>query len=199
MRRIAHNQLPQIFHSDKIFLRHCLEIIVPLHLLGKSAKLPRDLPVELRLLLRILHMELTLQDPDLKEKAVLRLADALFKRLTSQRFHKFIRILVGLHIDDSTGQSSLPQNADAPQRRLDSGTVAVVGQQHIVCIPPKRRLLRCESSPQGCHRLPEARLMHGDHIHITLAENDVGAPGPSGIIEPVQIPPLVKYRGLGRV
>ena len=94
-------------------------------------------------------MKLSFQNADFKEETVLRLANPFFKRLPAQRFHKFIRVFIRLHMNDFAGQSCLPQDTDTSQRRLTPGTVAVIGQQHVIRIPPqKSRLLRRKSGPQ---------------------------------------------------
>ena len=87
--------------------------------------------MELRPLFRITLIVLFTQDTDLEVETVLRLIDSLLKSLFPQILDKFIRVLIRTHIDDFTGKPGLPEYTDAPECRLGSGTVAVVGQQDV--------------------------------------------------------------------
>ena len=57
-------------------------------------------------------------------------------------------------------------------------------------------LLHRKCRSQGCHCLSEARLVHGDHIHISLAQDDIACPGGSCEIQSVEVPPLIEDHGL---
>ena len=82
---------------------------------------------EFRLLLRITHGIILLDDLDFEEKAVLCFLHALFKFLRSKILNKLIRILIGFHVDHLSGDPRPAQHRDCTHRRLDPGTVTVVG------------------------------------------------------------------------
>ena len=128
---ISYDHLAQIIGTDHIFFGNGLQIILPLQIFRKFAQFLCDLPVELRPLFRITLIVLFTQDTDLEVETVLRLIDSLLKSLFPQILDKFIRVLIRTHIDDFTGKPGLPENTDAPECRLGSGTVAVVGQQDV--------------------------------------------------------------------
>ena len=112
-----------------------------------------------------------------KKKAVLRLADPLLKSLRPQILHEFVRIFVRLHIDHPAPETGFLQNADGPHGRVHPRAVAVVGQQHVFRIPPQQTgLPGRKGRAQRGHCLRESSLMHGDHIHVALTEDDIAFP-----------------------
>lgn len=53
--------------------------------------------------------------------------------------------------------------------------------------------------PERCHRVVETALMHGDGVHIPLAEDQAGFPRRFCHVERKESPALFKYRGVGAV
>ena len=152
-----------------VFLRHCLKIVLTLHLLAKIAEFPRDLIVKIRLSLRVAQIKLTLEHTDLKHKCVLRMVDALLKRILSQILDKLIGILVGRHADDPARHPRVAQDPDRAQRRLHTCTVTVVRQEDILRVFfDQPSLPRGERRPERRHRLCKSCLVHADDIHISL-------------------------------
>ena len=123
--------------------------------------------------------------------------DPLLKGFLAECLHELIRVLIRLHIDDTASQPGIPQNPYAAQRRLDSCTIAVIGEQDIPRISAEQVcLLWRERCSQRRNRLCEARLMHGNDIHIALTDDNIPASRRPREIQSVQVPTLVKYRCL---
>ena len=103
-------------------------------------------------------------------------------------------------MDDPGRQPRLFQDRNRPERRFHSRLIAVIGQQHLVGITLQNRgLLRRKSSPQRRHSLRKARLMHGDHVHISFTEDHIGLPAHTRQIQSVEVPALIEDPGLRRI
>ena len=57
----------------------------------------------------------------------------------------------------------------------------------------------CKRRSQRSHCIGKSCLVHGDYIHVALAQDQVIFPGGSGYIQSVQITALVKNTGLCRI
>ena len=60
-------------------------------------------------------------------------------------------------------------------------------------------MLGSKGRSQRRHGIGEARLVHGDHIHVALADQHIPGPGCSCEIQAIQIPALIKklrFRGV---
>ena len=57
----------------------------------------------------------------------------------------------------------------------------------------------CESCTKGSHRIGKSRLVHGDDIHVSLADDQVILSGLSGNVQAVKVTALVKNFRLRRV
>ena len=138
--------------------------------------------------------------PQLEEKHVLRFIKPLLECLRALRLDKLVRILVRLQIQDSGAQPGLTQHLIVPERRLHPRFIAVIRQNNILRVPLQNLCLSGrEARPERSHRLCEAGLMHGNHIHIPLAQNELILPAPPRKIQSVQISALVKDRRLRRI
>ena len=85
------------------------------------------------------------------------------------------------------------QHGNGPERRLDTGSVAVVGQDNLIGIAlQKAGMLGGEGRSQGSHRVFKARLMHGNHIHVALADQHALFPGRPGHVQAIEVPALVE-------
>ena len=101
-----------------------------------------------------------------------------------------------LHVDDLGCNAGGPQDRNGPPGSLDARIVRIVGQQHLVHIAlQKTRLIFRQGGAQGGHRTLKAGLVHGNHIHIALAEDHIGLPGLPGEIQPEEIPGFVEKLG----
>ena len=63
------------------------------------------------------------------------------------------------------------------------------------------QVLRGGGGAQGGHRIVDPELGQGDHVHVALHHQEPRplAPGLLGLVEAIELPPLVEDRGLGRV
>ena len=85
------------------------------------------------------------------------------------------------------------QHGNRPKRRLDAGSVAVVGQDNLIGIAlQKTGMLGGKSRSQGSHRILKACLVHGNHIHVALADQHALFPGRPGHVQAIEIPALVE-------
>ena len=81
-----------------------------------------------------------------------------------------------------------------------SGTVAVVGDDHLIDVPGNEPgLFRGQGRTQGGHGVVKARLVHTHHVHIALAENDVAQLGFLGQVHTEEVPAFIEHRSLGAV
>ena len=169
-----------------ILFSHGFEIILPLYILPEITEPSGNLIIKIRLSLRVIQVKFPLQHPNLKQKGILCVIDALLKRLLPQILDKFIRVFVRRHIDNSARHARIPENLYRAQRRLHTGFVAVVCQQDLSGIFLDQSCLpRRERCSQRRHRLREARLMHTDHIHITLTQYHIPSPCRARIIHAI--------------
>ena len=131
---VGGNLPPQHPFVDKVLLRHGLYIRIPLNLIRKAAQALCDLVIKLRPGGRILHPIVLLNLPDLIEKRVLRLIQALLKLLRPEILHKLIRILIWLQVHDLSGEPRRMQNSDVAHRRLNARAVRIIGQKNLLHI-----------------------------------------------------------------
>ena len=137
------------------------------------------------------------QHPQFVKEAVLRIVDPGLESFLSLRFDKFIRILVGAEVDHRRFQSAVPQNPDISKCRTHAGAVAVISQKDSFRIAPEQsRLSGRECCPKGGDCLIESGLMHGNDIHVSLAEDQMIRLCPPGKIERVQVAAFVKDHGV---
>ena len=182
-----------------IFLRR-FNVIVSLNTCIKLQQFLRNFPEKQGLALRITEVILSLQNPQFKEKAALCRVDPLLEFLCSQRFDEFIRILIRFHIDNSGRQTCILQDRNGPHSGSHSRIITVIGQKYFIGIPfEDHGLLLRKRSSQRRYRLIEARLVHGDHIHVPFTQNHVWLPACPRQIQSIEVPALVKHLGLRRV
>ena len=156
--------------------------------------------MELRPLGGIAHSVFLSHHAQLIEEAVLRVFDPLQKGLFAVRFDELIRIFAGRKVDHLSFDPRLFQDPDTAERRSHSCAVIVIGQQHLFAVALEQGGLSLrEGGPQGRDCLVKSGLVHGDHVHISLAEDLVGGLGSFGDMKAVQIPALVKYFCLGGI
>ena len=99
-----------------------------------------------------MHIKIPLQDGNLKEKAVFRLVHPLLEGLGTQRLDKFVRVLIRVHMKNPRGYPRRFQHRNRPKRRLDAGSVAVVGQDDLIRITlQKAGMLRRQGGSQRCY------------------------------------------------
>ena len=179
----------------------CLfQIILPLDLIADPAQLCGDRVMELSSLCRVIHGIVAALNPQLIEKAVLCIADPLFKSLRAEGFDEFVRVLLGRKIDHSRLDPGSVQDTDAPERGAHAGGIAVIGKEHLRRIPLDQcRLPLGKRRSQRGDRLVETGLVHGDHIHVTLTQYFIRRLRPLCDVKSVQIPALVEDLRLGRV
>ena len=191
---IACDQTPQAFQFDQIFIRSGCNIIVALDLIAESAESFGDFTVKGRSLRRIIHRIRSGQHSEFVKKAVLGLIDPFLKGLFSLFFDKFIRIFVRTQVDHRSIKSRAPQYSDISERRPHSRSIAVVSEQYPVGIAVQERgLTGRKSCSQRGDCLYKSGLVHGDDIHVALAENQVVFFAPPGQIQGIQIAPFVEY------
>ena len=145
------------------------------------------------LLVRITHRIVSFGHLNLKEEAVLCLLYPLFKLICAQIFNKFIRVLIGLHMDNLSGNACSSQHRNCPHCSLYTCTITVVGQKHLIRITPDQiglLLGKCRSKRGNC--IGKTGLMQSDHIHISLTQDHIVSLTPLGIIESKQVPAFVK-------
>ena len=70
---------------------------------------------------------------EISKKAVFRLIDPLLESLGTQRLDKFVRH-IRVHMKNPRGYPRRFQHRNRPKRRLDAGSVAVVGQDNLIGI-----------------------------------------------------------------
>ena len=156
--------------------------------------------MELRPLRRVVHGILSLHHAKFEEKAVLRIFDPLQEGVLAVFLYKLIGILLGPQVDHFSFNPRLFQDADRSQGRPYTGSVAVIGQQHLPGVSLKECCLPFrEGSAQRCDRFVKAGLMHGDDVHVPLAQDLVRRLRSFGNVQSVQVPALVENLCLGRV
>ena len=194
------NQSAQTVGPDKVFFRSSGYIIISLDLIREGAEFFGDLTMEGRAAGGVIHIVRLGQDPQFIEEAVLRFVDPLLKSVPSLRLDKLIGILVGPQIDHRGLQTAVSQDTDIAQCGTDAGAVAVIGQKDAFGISSKKcRLAGRKCRSQRGHCLIKTRLVHGDHIHITLAEDQVVRLCPARQVQGVKISAFVEDHGVRRV
>ena len=194
------NQSAQTVGPDKVFFRSSGYIIISLDLIREGAEFFGDLTMEGRAAGGVIHIVRLGQDPQFIEEAVLRFVDPLLKSVPSLRLDKLIGILVGPQIDHRGLQAAVSQDTDIAQCGTDAGAVAVIGQKDAFGISSKKcRLAGRKCRSQRGHCLIKTRLVHGDHIHITLAEDQVVRLCPARQVQGVKISAFVEDHGVRRV
>ena len=131
---VGGNLPPQHSFIDKVLLRHGLYIRIPLDLIRKAAQALCNLVIKLRPGGRILHPIVLLNLPDLIEKRVFRLIQALLKLLRPEILHKLIRILIWLQVHDLSGEPRRMQYSDVAHRCLDARAIRIIGQKNLLHI-----------------------------------------------------------------
>ena len=92
------------------------------------------------------------------------------------------------------------QQTGGPPGGCLAGGIAIVAQHHfpgVLCDEPT--LLLRQRGAQGGHRVGKARLVHRDHIHVPLAQDQLLAVAALGKIEGKEVPAFFEYRGIAAV
>ena len=77
--------------------------------------------------------------------------------------------------------------------RTDTGFITVIKKQHLLRVTLQKACMsRGERRSKRSNGICESCLVHGDHIHISLTEDQIILPGGPGHIQPVKIPALIK-------
>ena len=98
------------------------------------------------------------------------------------------------------GKLRVVQDLQGPLRGDLAGVVIVVAEhQFLGKAGEQAGLLHCQRRAHGGHRVVEARLVERHDVQVALAEDDVGALGLFGQVQPVEHPPLGVDWGLRRV
>ena len=128
-----------------------------------------------------------------EHKTVHRLVQTLFKSLRALILDKLVRILPWLQAYHPGRNPCLPKDWDRTESRPDACAITVIKKQNFFGVTfHKTCMSGCQSGSKRCHCIGKACLMHGDHIHISLTEDQVILPGGPGHIQSVEIPALVK-------
>ncbi len=110
---------------------------------------------------------------------------------------ELIRVFVGLQVHAPAGEACILQDADVAQCCLDARSIAVVGEQDMLCVALDHLCLTVrEGCAEGgdCH--VKARLVLGDDIHISFTENEVPRLALSCDVQAVKVSRLVEDRRL---
>ena len=111
--------------------------------------------------------------------------------------NEFIRVLVRPHIQTAALDTGRPQDRDGPHGGVHAGTVAVVAENHRFSQTLEElRMPAGECRSQGCHGAVKARLMQGDHVHVSFAEKEIRTAARARQIQAVQVAAFIKDRGL---
>ena len=135
-----------------------------------------------------------------KHKAVHGPVQTFLKGLRSFILDELVRILPGLQAYYPGRDSRLPQDRNRTKCRPDPCTVTVIKKQDFLGVTFHKTCMsggQCSSKRRHC--IGKACLMHGDHIHISLTEDQIILPGGPGHIQPVKIPALIKDLRLRRI
>ena len=135
-----------------------------------------------------------------EHKTIHRLVKPLLKSLCSFILNEFIRIFPRFQTYHSGCHSCLPKYRNRTERSPDACSVTVIKQKYFLGVTLHKACMaggqRCS---QRCHRIGKARLVHGDHIHISLTEDEIILPRRPCHIQAVQVTALVKNLRLRRI
>ena len=198
-RQVIHHA-PQVFITNLVFPGNTLHVIVTLKFLRKFQQFFCNGSVKFCFVLRVRQIILPFHDLDLEQKIIHGLSKPLFNSLLSLSLDKFIGVLIRSQIHHSGLDARLPENRNSPECRLLPGLIAVIGQKHFLCVTAHETgMPACKGSSQRSHRIGETRLVHGDHIHIPLTDDQIVFSRSSGNIKPVQVAALIKDLRLRRI
>ena len=97
-------------------------------------------------------------------------------------------------------KSGLLDKRNCPQGCTYTGIVTVVCKDHFICITFQQcGMFLCQCSSKRSNCIFETCLMHGDHIHIAFADQQVFFPCRSGYIQSVEISAFVKNKCFRRI
>jgi len=187
---------PDILRAHSIatvFLYDGFYIKIPLQFIGKLQKHPGTPLKKLILSLGCIHGKFLFRNMYTEHKAVHGPVQTFLKGLRSFILDELVRILPGLQAYYPGRDSRLPQDRDRTKGRPDPCTVTVIKKQDFLGVTFHKTCMsggQCSSKRRHC--IGKACLMHGDHIHISLTEDQIILPGGPGHIQPVKIPALIK-------
>ena len=128
-------------------------------------------------------------------EAVLRVFQAFFKLFRPHCLDKLIRILVRFQMKNAGFQPGCLYHGDGAKPSFYAGSVAVIAQDHFIGIPfEQTAVLLCQRRSQRGNRIGKARLMHGNHIHVAFADDQIFSVSTPRNVQPVHVPALIKNR-----
>ena len=128
-----------------------------------------------------------------EHKAVHGLVQTFLKGLRSFVLDELVRILPGLQAYYPGRYPGFTKDRDRTKCCPDAGAITVIKKQYFLGVTFHKTCMsggQCSSKRRHC--IGKASLMHGDHIHISLTEDQIILPGGPGHIQPVKIPALIK-------
>ena len=132
---------------------------------------------EIGFALRVGKVEIAFLHADLIQNAVLRLFQTFFERFAALVLNKLIRVLIRSQIDDTRCKTNPFEHRNRTKRRFDACLIAVIDHKNLVGIPLHQpRLQRCERCSKRSYRVIESCLVHGNYVHIALADNQIFSP-----------------------
>ena len=128
-----------------------------------------------------------------EHKAVHGMIEPFFKSLCSFILNKLVRVFPRFQAYYPGRYPGFTKDRDRTKCCPDSCTVTVIKKQNFLGVTFHKTCMsggQCSSKRRHC--IGKASLMHGDHIHISLTEDQIILPGGPGHIQPVKIPALIK-------
>ena len=189
-----------VFILNLVYPGDGFHVVVPLQLFREFQKLSGCLSEKTGFSLRVFHIILLFQHFNLKEKKIHSLFQTFLKGFFSLCLNKFIRVLVGSQIYHPRADSRSTENRNSSESRFLSSFVTVIGEKHFLGIPThKAGVAGSKSGSQRGYCIGKACLVHGNHIHISLTNNQIGLTGGSGHIQAVEISAFIKNLGFRRI
>ena len=104
--------------------------------------------------------------------SVVRTFDEVAESWRSEFFYVFIRIFSAFHAEYPCPQTNVREVFYRFLSSRSASAVAVVGHHYFIAVmADKSRLIGSYRSTQRSHNILKASLIHGDNVHIPLAED----------------------------